>query len=129
MKKLTVKKCKNCDINVKTFATNPLCHTCLKLRCQLSHMKDSIGRNTCNAVEDLVMRKYCLCVGHFKMLTNCCFVCGKPKANDDALSYDNYYYCAEHKPVDQSKFVHRYFQNDLDFDSINKILEFTNPIT
>lgn len=125
MKKLAKKNCKNCNSSVLTFAKNPLCHTCMKARCQLSHMKDSLGRNTCNTIRDLVQRKHCLCVGHYKLLQNYCYVCGIPKLDDDILSYDDYYYCKKHKPVNQSKFIHRYFQSVLDFDSINNILEYT----
>jgi len=122
MNKLEHKKCLECYSNVTTFSDSPLCNICIKTKCELSHMKDSIGRNCCNTVVGLVKRKYCLCIGHYKMLQSYCFVCGEARKYDGELSYDNYYYCDEHKPIDRNELLNKILSPVLNADCIGIIV-------
>jgi hypothetical protein len=118
------KCCIKCNFAFKTFSEKPLCQKCIKHHCELSHMRDSINRNCCNVVFDLINRTNCLCVGHYKMLQQFCYVCGDPKKKDTQLSYDSYYYCTKHQPVNQCIIIKHLFKNVLDNDSIENILKF-----
>lgn len=117
------KKCSDCNSVFNTFAENPYCSLCIKSHCELSHKKDSIGRNKCNSTFDLINRKNKLCVGHYKMLQNYCYVCGDPRSADDELSYDDYYYCIEHKPIAQKSLIQKILFRKLNNDVIEKIVE------
>ena len=121
MSKLVYKKCVDCNSKVMTFSDHPLCNICIKTHCELSHMKDSMGRYSCNPVVGLVKREHCLCVGHYKMLQNYCYVCGSPK-KDDTLSYDDYYYCHDHKPIDQCVMINKFLDPILPNDCIDLII-------
>jgi len=116
------KKCTECNSIFNTCAEKPYCSVCIKAHCELSHRKDSIGRQKCNATFDLINRKNKLCMGHYKMLQNFCYVCGDPRLNDDCLSYDDYYYCTKHKPVSQKSFIGKLLNSKLNDDMIEKIV-------
>ena len=116
------KFCSECGNKVPTFARNPLCQICMKKKCELSHMKDNINRNICNTVSDLICRTNCLCVGHYKMILEYCYVCGEAKEYNENISYDGYYYCKNHKPVDQSYMIHKLLDNDLNYDVVSVII-------
>ena len=116
------KKCTDCNNVFNTFADIPYCSICIKSHCDLSHTRDSIGRHKCNSTFDLIHRKNTLCVGHYKMLQNFCYVCGEPRQADDKLSYDDYYYCQCHKPMDQKLLIEKIFNDKLNNDVINKII-------
>ena len=95
----------------------------MKLRCELSHSKDSLNRNTCNTISDLICRKQCLCVGHYKMILQHCYICGAPKEDADKNSYDGYYYCNQHKPIDQSYIIHYLLDDKMNYDVVSVIIE------
>ena len=123
MMSLQSKKCTDCNCMLNTFAEIPYCSVCIKSHCELSHKKDSIGRNQCNSTFDLIKRKHILCVGHYKTIQNCCYVCGDPRSADDKLSYDDYYYCIKHKPISQKILIQKILFSKLNEDVIEKIVE------
>jgi hypothetical protein len=119
------KKCTDCDSYFNTFAEIPYCSICINSHCELSHKKDSIGRHRCNSTFDLICRKNKLCIGHYKMMQNFCYVCGHPRSCCDNLSYDDYFYCNDHIPIAQNKVIQKTFNNILNNDVIEKITKYT----
>jgi len=117
------RKCTICNSTFSTFAKKPYCSICIKNICELSHMKDSAGRHRCNSAFDIIERKNKLCVGHYKMLQQYCYVCGHCKIDDECLSYDDYYYCTKHKPVPQDFIVRKTLNNVLNNDIIENIIQ------
>ena len=106
------KKCTDCNFFFNTIAHTPYCNCCIKYHCDLSHMKDSVRRHNCNSTFDLIYRKHTLCVGHYKMLQNYCYVCGDCRSACDKLSYDDYYYCEEHKPICQKILIAHFLNQE-----------------
>ena len=92
--------CIECSKRTLTFAVKPRCRSCTQQKCVYRNLKDSINRYTCNHVVDLIHRDSCyVCIGHYKMLQKYCRCCGVHKKSDDTLSYDDWFYCHEHKPL------------------------------
>ena len=117
------KQCVDCNSVFNTFAEIPYCSICIKNHCELSYMKDSIGRFKCNSTFDLIHRKNTTCIGHYKVLQNYCYVCGDPRSSDDNLSYDDYFYCNEHKPIDQKLLIKKILDDKLNYDVIENIVK------
>jgi hypothetical protein len=94
------KECLDCSKKTLTFAVNPRCRSCTQKKCVYRNLRDSINRQTCNHMVDLIFRDNCyICIGHYKMLQKYCRCCGVHKRSNDTLSYDDWFYCDEHKPA------------------------------
>ena len=125
---IPTKNCITCAAKVSTFALNPLCQTCIKINCSLSHTKDSIGRHKCNNLKDMVQRDdKTMCIGHYKKLQNHCRCCGNPRKSDETLAYDNWYYCGDDTPDINTRniLINKYLGNVLCNDVICKIIQAT----
>jgi hypothetical protein len=100
----------------------PLCKSCITNKCQLSQKFGYFVK--CNNITNMKYKNgICICINHYKFLQKFCYVCGEPKKSHDKLSYDNLYYCPEHKPVEQCEIIHRVLKNKLNSDCISMLVK------
>ena len=124
MTKVVHKNCTDCDMKVQVLSNvdKPLCKECIVRHCNLVKTLGYFVK--CNNITNMKYKNgRCFCINHYKFLQRFCYVCGKPKKEYDELSYDDLYYCKEHKPVDQCEIIHRILKSKLDNDCINICIE------
>lgn len=127
MSRVVARKCTWCNNTVQVLRSTSevYCNSCMQRVCELSHLPDSMDRNRCNTVFDPVRRDgRTLCIGHYKALQCHCRVCGACRGHAEPLSYDNWYYCEEHRPPDgeQSAIVRRILGGKLNDDCIGRVV-------
>ena len=122
---METKNCKTCTKKVKTFATEVYCNECIQQKCCMRYTPDSIGRQMCNNIGNLIKRSDKMyCIGHYKRLLQNCKTCGEPHREGDPLGYDGWYYCKTHKPPksEQTMCVHLALKNVMCPDLIQQIV-------
>lgn len=128
--KIVKRNCVICNVKTETLihTKNTHCCKCIRNVCSLTHIPDNFNRhNSCNFINDPIVRdNRTMCIGHYKRLQMHCKICGEPRNLSDNLSYDDWYYCYEHKPPEneQAFYVNKYLENDLPNDCIKHILTF-----
>lgn len=104
-KKLEEKTCKNCNTQILTFADEVYCNECIQNVCSMSNEEyfcrpiDWYSRK-CNVTFNCVnVNGKCLCLNHFKLAQDFCYVCTMKRPENDTNFHDNFmWYCENHKP-------------------------------